>query len=306
MPTRLRAGLVILVLASPAALAQTVSLGFSGTTATSQSVNQGDCNGNSAYRVTWTANSLTSGNVCNVLQIFVTNSTSCPPEPITSSTDGGTADVIIGTVGINDLATGSGTLDSQRFRDMPGLGGNCPDGVDVTNAVCASVNYRTAGSTSCGPLSSSTSISLNYDAKPPQPPGMNLLPQDSKIVVQLDPNGESNLSVYRVEYHPELSGDAGILWLSVPDLLATKTSQTISGLTNGQMYLVRARSVDQVNNISAYTAEQSATPQASNGFWGEYKSAGGHELGGCNAAGATVPSLVGALAVIAALLRRRR
>ncbi len=305
MPTRLRAGLVLLVLASPA-VAQTVSLAFSGTTATTQSVNQGDCNGNTAYRVTWTASNLVSGNVCNNLQIFVTNSTSCPETPATSTTDGGTGDIIIGTVGISDLATGTGTLDSQRFRDMPGLGGNCPDGVDVTNAVCASVNYRATGATSCSPLGSATSISLNYDAKPPQPPGMNLLPQDSKIVVQLDPNGESNLSVYRVEYHPELSGDAGILWLSVPDLLATKTSQTISGLTNGQTYLVRARSVDQVNNISAYTAEQPATPEASNGFWGEYKAAGGHELGGCNAAGATVPSLVGALAVIAALLRRRR
>ena len=294
------------MLASPAALAQTVSLGFSGTTATTQSFNQGDCNANHAYRVTWTASNLTSGNVCNVLQIFVTNSLSCPPEPITSTTDGGTADVIIGTVGISDLSNGSGTLDSQLFRDMPGLGGSCADGVDITNAVCASVNYRTAGSTSCGPLSSSTSISLNYDAKPPQPPGMNLLPQDSKIVVQLDPNGESNLSAYKIEYRLDVSADAGSSWLFVPDLTATKTSQTISGLINGQTYLVRSRSVDQVNNISEYTAEQSATPEASNGFWGEYKGAGGHELGGCSAAGATVPSVVGALAVLAALLRRRR
>jgi uncharacterized protein (TIGR03382 family) len=275
-------------------------------TVTTSTVNQGDCNAGVSYRVTWTASSLSSSNVCNNLQIFVTNSLSCPVIPATSTTDGGTADIVIGTVSSTDLATGSGLLDAKRFKDMPGLGGNCPDSVDISNSVCASVPLRTVANGDCNPLNSSTNLTLRYDAKPPVAPGMNLLPQDSKIVVQLDPNGESGLSVYEIQYQPDFGGDAGSSWISVPDLLATKNTQTISGLTNGQSYVVRARSKDEVNNVSDYTPEQTATPAASNGFWGEYKAAGGHELGGCNATGATVPSVVAALAVLAALLRRRR
>jgi len=61
-----------------------------------------------------------------------------------------------------------------------------------------------------------------------------------------------------------------------------------------------------VGNASPFNTPQSATPQASNGFWGEYKDAGGHEQGGCNVADAAVPSVFGALGVLLALIRRRR
>jgi uncharacterized protein (TIGR03382 family) len=134
---------------------------------------------------------------------------------------------------------------------------------------------------------------------------MNLLAQDAKIVVQLGPEGET-LKLYETQYAEAPSGDAGPVWRQGPNLEASKTSVSITGLTNGQEYLVQARSVDVVDNVSAYTSPLSATPEASNGFWGEYKDAGGHELGGCSAAGAAVPSVVGALGVLVALMRRRR
>ncbi len=296
------------MLASPAAFAQTVTLGFAGSSVTTNSINQADCNNGNSVRVTWTVDSAVVGDVCNNMQVFVTNSSSCPDTPSTGSTDGGTADQIIGTVSITDLAAGTGTLDAYRIADMPGLGGSCPDGIDISNAVCASVNFRTVGATTCSPLTSSTNLTLRYDAKPPVPPTVSLLGQDSKIVVQLGNNGESSVAYYRVEYAPLLStSDAGPAWLQViPDLSATKNSQTITDLTNDQPYVVRAYSLDEVLNLSPPSAEQTATPLASNGFWAEYKSAGGHELGGCSAADATVPSLVGALVVLATLLWRRR
>jgi uncharacterized protein (TIGR03382 family) len=307
MPPSLRAGLLVLVLTSPAAYAQTITLGFAGSnSATTTAINQADCNAGNSVRVTWQVASI--GTACNNLQIFVTNGSSCPDTPNVTSTDGGTAtDQIIGTVSISDLVQGSGTLDAFTISSMPGLGGSCPDGVDITNAVCASLNYRPVGATSCTALTSSNSLTLRYDAKPPSPPTMSLLTQDSAIVVQVGNNGESGLSAYRIEYAPLLSAsDAGLVWTTPPDLLATKTSLRIDGLVNGQTYSVRARSLDEVQNLSAYTAEQTATPQASNGFWGEYQAAGGHELGGCSAADATVPSIVAALAVLATLLWRRR
>ena len=307
MPTPLRAGLVLLVLSSPA-LAQQISLGFGGggTSLTTIPFSQSDCNANNSYTVTWTATGLGSGNACGNTQISVTNSPSCPDTPTTGSTDGGTADIIIGTIDITTLATGSGNIPPQRLRDMPGLGGSCPDQIDITNSVCASLSYRATGSTSCDSnLTSSTTLNLRYDAKPPVPPGMNLLAQDSKIVVQLDPQGETLLR-YEIQYAEAPSNDAGPAWRQAPNLEATKSSLSISGLTNGVEYLVQAQSIDEVSNPSGYNTPLSATPQASNGFWGEYKDAGGHELGGCSVADAAVPTVFGALAVLAALVRRRR
>ena len=308
MPTPLRAGLVLLALASPA-LAQSVSLSFNGagTNFTQLPFNQGSCNGNDGYVVGWTATNLGSGNACSNMQIFVTNSGSCPSgAPNTSGADGGTQDIVIQTVDISTLAGGSGTVPNQRRRDMPGLGGNCPDGQDITNAICAYVQYRASGSTSCdGVITSTTNLTLRYDAKPPVPPGMNLLAQDSKIVVQLDPQGETLLR-YEIQYAEAPANDAGPDWRQAANLDATKSSEPITGLTNGVVYLVRAQSIDVVENPSGYTDPQSATPQASNGFWGEYKDAGGHELGGCNVADAAVPSVFGALGVLVALIRRRR
>jgi hypothetical protein len=310
MPTPLRAGLVLLVLSSPA-LAQSVSLGFSGggSALTSIPFNQSSCNGNDSYVVTWTSQNLNSTNACGNLQIFVTNSSSCPNgPPATANVDGGalTPDIVIGTVDINTLSGGSGTLTSQRRRDIPGLGGNCPDGQDITNAICAYLQYRASGSTSCdGTITSSTNLTLRYDAKPPVVPGMTLLAQDSKIVVQLDPQGETLLR-YEIQYAEAPVGDAGPVWRQAANLEATKSSESITGLQNGLTYLVQAQSIDEVENPSGYNTPQSATPQASNGFWGEYKDAGGHELGGCNVADAAFPSVLGALGVLVALIRRRR
>ena len=244
MPTPLRAGLVLLALSSPA-LAQQVTLGFGGGGANLTSIpfNQGSCNSNNSYIVTWTSSGLSSGNACGNTQIFLTNSQSCPDTPNTTGADGGSQDLVIGTIDINTIATGSGTIPSQRMRDMPGLGGNCPDGQDITNAVCASLSYRATGSTSCDSnLTSSTTLTLHYDAKPPVPPGMNVLAQDSKIVVQLDPQGETLLR-YDIQYAEAPPNDGGPDWRQATNLEATKTSESITGLTNGVVYLVRAQSI---------------------------------------------------------------
>ena len=156
-----------------------------------------------------------------------------------------------------------------------------------------------------GTITSATNLTLRYDAKPPVTPGMTLLAQDSKIVVQLDPQGETLLR-YEIQY-AVAPADAGIpSWRQAANVEATKSSETITGLTNGVTYLVQAQSIDEVENASGYNTPQAATPQASNGFWGEYKDAGGHELGGCNVADAAVPSVLGALGVLVALIRRRR
>ena len=175
MPTPLRAGLVLLVPLEPGpGPADQPQLRERGANLTTFPFNQSDCNSNVSYTVTWTSSGLGSTNACGNTQIFVTNSQSCPDTPNTTGADGGTQDVVIGTIDINTIATGSGSIAAQKVRDMPGLGGTCPDGVDITNSICASLSYRATGSTSCdSSLTSSTTLNLRYDAKPPVPPGMN-------------------------------------------------------------------------------------------------------------------------------------
>jgi len=302
MPPTLRAGLAAVLLASAVSQAQTITLNFQGTSATSFAGGPNDCS-NQVPIVQWTSSGLTSANACGSLQVWVTNSASCASSPGTAGSDGGT-DLIIGTF---SLATAtSGNSNSFRFQDLPGLAsGGCAAMVDVSNAVCASVQYRASTVGDCTTLSASN-LTVRYDNVPPDPPSITLLPQDSQIVVQLSANNDPDVLYYRVEYAVQPPYDAGANWTTLPDISSNITSKPITGLTNETTYLVRARSLDEVNNLSNYSDTLSATPEASNGFWAEYKGAGGHELGGCNASGVAVPSLMGALVALVTLLRRRR
>jgi uncharacterized protein (TIGR03382 family) len=302
MPPTLRAGLAAVLLASAVSHAQTVALNFQGTTNTIFNGGFNDCP-NPVPRVLWTSSGLSGANACGSLQIWVTNSASCASSPGTSGSDGGT-DLIIGTFSLSTQV--SGTADSFRFTDLPGLGGGgCSAAVDIKNAVCASVDYRVSAVGTCSTLQASN-LTVRYDNLPPDPPGISLLPQDSQIVVQLGSNNDPDVLYYRVEYAVQPPGDAGPKWQTLTDISSNITSKPITELTNGTTYLVRARSIDEVNNLSAYSDELAATPEASNGFWAEYKAAGGHEIGGCNASGVAVPSMIGALVALVTLLRRRR
>jgi len=289
------------LLASAVSHAQTITLNFQGTSATTFPGGPGDCT-NQVPIVQWTSSGLSGANACGSLQVWVTNSASCGATPATGS-DGGT-DMIIGTF---SLATAtSGNSNSFRFSDLPGLSGvGCSASVDISNAVCASVQYRASTVGDCTTVQAAN-LTVRYDNVPPDPPSVNLLPQDSQIVVQLSSNNDPDVLYYRVEYAVQPPSDGGANWFTLPDISANVTSKPIQGLANETTYLVRARSLDEVNNLSAYSDTLSATPEASNGFWAEYKAAGGHEAGGCNASGVAVPSLVGALVALVTLLRRRR
>ncbi|HSP19015.1 MAG TPA: MXAN_2561 family MXYO-CTERM-anchored protein, partial [Myxococcaceae bacterium] len=248
---------------------------------------------------------LNSGNACGSLQLWVTNSQSCGSQPGTASSDGGT-DLIIGTFSLATQAQGL----ANRFlvSDMPGVvaAGGCSAVTDTKNAVCSSVDFRTAGvGTTCGTLSASNLI-VRYDTQPPAAPTMSLLAQDGKIVVRLGDNNDSDVLNFLVQYAVDPPSGGSPTWTTLPEIPSNITSKSIDGLINGTTYVVRAYSLDEVDNQSAPSPEQTAIPQASNGFWAEYKAAGGHDTGGCSSTGAAVPSLLSALGVLVALLRRRQ
>jgi len=305
MPSPHRVVLLAGLLLGAAASAQAISLNFVGSSPQVTTLARGPAGCNDQVRVAWTTTGLNASNACTSLQLWVTNSQSCGTQPGTASSDGGT-DLIIGTFSLATQA--SGLANTFRVADMPGVvaAGGCSAIADIQNAVCSSVDFRAAGiGSTCGTLSAANLI-VRYDTAPPASPTMFLLPQDSRIVVRLGNNDDNNVVNYLVQYAVEPPGGDLPSWTTLPQIPATVTSQSIDGLINGTTYVVQAFSLDEVGNQSAPSPQQTAVPQATNGFWAEYKAAGGHDTGGCSSSGAAVPSVISALGVLVALLWRRR
>jgi uncharacterized protein (TIGR03382 family) len=305
MPSPHRVALLAGLLLGVAASAQSIALNFVGSPATVTSLARGPAGCNDQVRVQWTTTGLTSANACTSLDLWVTNSQSCGDHPANGTTDAGTGtDFSIGSFSLATQATGLANV--FRVSDIPGVAGNCSIIADVTNAICASVDFRT--STVGGDCSTlkAANLTVRYDTQPPNAPTLDLLPQDSKIVVRLGNNGDNDVLNFLVQYAVQPASGASPTWISLPEIPATVTSKSIDGLINGTTYVVQAFSLDEVDNVSQPSPEQSGTPEASNGFWAEYKAAGGADTGGCSASGAAMPSVLGALGVLVALLRRRR
>jgi uncharacterized protein (TIGR03382 family) len=305
MPSPLRAGLLAGLLIGAAASAQSITLNFVGSNANITTLARGPAGCNDQVQVQWVTSGLNSGNACTSMDLWVTNSQTCGDHPSTGITDAGTGtDLSIGTF---SLATQTqGLANSFRVSDIPGVAGNCAIIADIKNALCASVDFRTSTvGGDCSTLKAANLI-VRYDTQPPNPPTLDLLPQDAKIVVRLGDNGDTDVLNFLVQYAVQPVGGASPSWISLPEIPATVTSKAIDGLINGTTYVVQAFSLDEVDNVSPPSPQQTGTPQASNGFWGEYKAAGGADTGGCSASGAAMPSVLGALGVLVALLRRRR
>ena len=303
MPFPHRVALLAGLLLGAAASAQTINLNFIGSPALT-TLAKGPAGCNDQVQVSWNTSGLSSGNACTSLEIWITNSQTCGDHPSTAGSDAGPGtDLSIGTFSLATQTTG--TANNFKVSDIPGVAGNCAIIADIKNAICSSVDFRNTIGGTCSTISASSLI-IRYDTQPPDPPTLELLPQDSKIVVRLGNNGDSDVLNYLVQYalQPTSGGSPG--WVTLPEVPATVTSKAIDGLINGTTYVVQAFALDEVDNVSQASDQQSATPQASNGFWGEYKAAGGADTGGCSATGAAVPSVLGALGVLVALLRRRR
>jgi uncharacterized protein (TIGR03382 family) len=283
-------------------VAQTITLSFPAS-ATTLAYGLPGCN--NSVRVTWTATGFGSS-ACNSLQLWVANGQACADSPGTSATDGGT-DLILGTFSLNTQTTGTGDF---VVSNMPGVTGkNCNDAIDVKNYVCASVQYRTTVGGNCSTAQATPNLVIRYDNVPPDPPTISADGLDGKISVHFAYNGSgaSDVLNWLAEYgvEPPGGGDPAV-WNRTSQISTSKTSNPIEGLLNGTTYLVRGYAFDEVSNSSAPSASVEATPEHSSGFWEEYKNDGGQEVGGCSAAGAAVPSAIGVMAVLVALLQRRR
>jgi hypothetical protein len=303
MPSRLLAGFAALLLLGTAARAQTITLTFPGGSTATLNKGPGTCN--DTVRVNWSTTGLSTAVQCGSgIQIWLTNSSSCGTSPGTSSTDGG-SDLVLDT---QPLTTTSGS-ESFTLSQMPGLANlNCASAViDVTNAVCASAQYRPTSVTDCTTSQAGT-LNVRYDTQPPVPPSLSLLPQDGRIIVNFSPNGSNTNDIlnYQAEYAVQPSDQSPPQYIATGQVSASSARIQINGLVNGTTYLIRGYALDEVDNRSSPSDPLTGTPEATDGFWARYKEAGGDDPGGCSMTGIGLPSAVFGLAVLAALVRRRR
>jgi len=301
MPSPLRVALPAALLLGTAASAQQgfITLAFPGGQ-TAQAFNQSGCN--NQVRVNWTVGGTLSPS-CQQFQLWVANGASCGDSPGTSATDGG-SDLVLDTPNLGTSVTGTVSF---FISQMPGVAGHqCSEALDVKNAICASLGVGTTTiNGGCNVIRGTPTVTARYDTIPPDPPSISVDSLDSKLAVHFAYNGAGAADIleYAVEYRPN-GTDAG--FTRIDGISVNDPSQTISGLLNGTPYAVRGFAFDEADNESVASGDVIATPEHSSGFWEEYKTAGGHEIGGCSATGAAVPSVIGALATLAALLGRRR
>jgi len=107
--------------------------------------------------------------------------------------------------------------------------------------------------------------------------------------------------------HPSVNSPA----LCGANISASATAPTITGLTNGQPYVIAIAAYDEVDNIGPLSVLQCSTPAPTIGFFNQYCADGGQGCGGCGSCavgadnGLLYPGLAaGALAAVGLLVRR--
>jgi len=105
---------------------------------------------------------------------------------------------------------------------------------------------------------------------PQTPTGLFAAADDGEVVISWNANSETDLARYNV-YRSETSGSG--------HTLLTQTSSSNdelrdSSVTNGTQYFYKIRAEDTTGNVSDYSSEVSATPQAAGGGGGSGSGAG--------------------------------
>lgn len=149
----------------------------------------------------------------------------------------------------------------------------------------------------CLSVQSSTEPLIIFDALPPPRPVIDsVVSLDSalRLRVPIDPD-------VRLFVDLALADAPDAPWTRVASTTTTGQGVTVSGLENDVRYRLRVIAEDSALNVSEPSEVVEGTPIATQGFWGDYKDAGGSEVG-CSAAGSGPLSL---LALLALLWRRR-
>lgn len=243
---------------------------------------------------------LTSTNICGPLQLFVTDATSCPNDPV--SGDYELTEVPQATLLLNKNQNDTRTIEIAKLpyfvKNLADGGTQCgAKGLDITHLLCASV--MTSLDFQCfnkSALKAAKPVSIRYDTKPPGVPKIvsaEGLDSSASVTVSVD----ADTATVTLEYRVLPGGD----WTFGATVASGKSTQVIDGLENGKEYELRAKANDAAGNTSEPSEAAKVTPIRSAGFWSACVDAGCPPQG-CSAA-AAAPLLLAALAL--AMLRRR-
>ena len=252
----------------------------------------------------WVGTGLTGA--CTSLNIWTTAST-CGTAPSTTNVP---ADVIVATVSSGSLTSGtaSGTF-SFSFNTLPSFTTNaCGAVVDFTNSLCAAVTLNDTTNSCTGSIITSTPVlTLRYDNVPPVAPTVTIVPLDGQLSVRLAPTDTTDsISFFQVQYAPEPADGGTVTYMGAGgNIPINNPNVTISGLTNGTNYLVRALSIDEATNQSPYSQPMVEAPVVTLGFYANYLNDGG-QPGGCGDVAGGGPSALAFVGVLFLVFARRR
>lgn len=224
--------------------------------------------------VTWTYNGTTVA--CTDLRLWLVSGTSCGDEPTGTYKD-------LGTINKNDLPTQRTSTVTFQVNQLPGWTAELACGAagrEDAYRVCAAYKSGTGAISACD---SSTvqkdDFELVYDSKPPDAPTIdNVAALDEALSVRVSTPTDANelkLTIVRADG----TGSSRSLRQSVDQPLFR-----VENLENNVPYTLTATAIDAASNESAASASATGTPIFTKGFFDQYVTAGGQEMGGCGAA----------------------
>ncbi|MDQ3266941.1 MAG: hypothetical protein M3Y59_25355 [Myxococcota bacterium] len=300
----MRLGPLLLLVLSPAAFAQSGTLTVEFQEEVELVVGPTQCD--ATIPLDWTATVTGGATPCTDLRLWVTSRTTCGDAPQGSDLDRG-------TVTATELAAGSGRK-SFLLSELTGISGGVDAGTgcgalgfEQTFIGCGRYVLPSGFPASCSTTTAVTNSSipkLIYDAKAPAVPVLDaVVPLDGALQARVTTGADAVTVILFVK---ETSAPEAA-YAQATTFSAEAGSGRIEGLVNGTPYSVKAYAEDLVSNRSAVSAELGGTPQASEGFFGNYRRMGGAEEGGCSAVGGG--SMISALMLVvlgASCFRRRR
>lgn len=258
------------------------------------------------------------GNQFVVIWSLATTVTPCGP--LTGWVTSGSCGDAPGTADHQFLSVDQASLLTQRSATATFDAANLP-GFDTTDSgiACGDVTTRTwrlctyvetpgftGFATTCGSNNQkvrNTSTTVNYDGQPPSAPKVESVESQDEALRAAVKGVPSD--AVEVRMGTRVAGSGGEFTLTKRVATTGDTVYvTASDLQNNVEYEVVAYAVDAADNTSAASAAVTGTPRKTEGFFGQYQSAGGEEKGGCAAAPASVLLPLSGMAL--ALARRRR
>lgn len=320
----MRSPLPLLLLLPSLAVAQqttpTLTLGFGtnqNTTNTGRRLTLGAADCATDVSVTWSINTVNTGQVCENLTLWVQPfAETCPVAPSANSLviEELTASEVNSTPALGgDSTSAHGATVTFGVSEL--LAAVAPTAGGVKNACGADVqetrSFRICGYTKSptGQFSPCTSsqdlkstpgdLQFVYDHERPAPPVPTVRGGDAKLVVKVA--DADDIASVRIQYRAEAETE-----FRDADTGDPVEEFEITGLTNGVDYFVRASQTDLAGNVSDFSAEVPGTPVEVQDFWERYEAAGGTDQGGCAAGGGAGLTMGAALAGVALWLASRR